>query len=352
MNIKRLEKIRREKAVDALLITDEYNMRYVAGYRGEGMLVYTSDSRYVLTDSRYTEQAGRECADYQCIDIGKDGYGKSLSKLLKDYAKTVGFENKSISYQFYQVFKKNLPDIILVELDDVIDELRVIKTAEEIALLRKAESIGDAAFSHILEYIKTGMSEREISLELEYFMKKSGAEDLSFDTIAASGENSSMPHAIPTDRLIREGDFLTLDFGCKYNGYCSDMTRTIGVGSVSKKQEAIYNIVLEAQKEAMKAIRPGVCCNEIDRIARAVIDDAGYGDCFRHGLGHSVGLFIHENPRFSPKCDTILEPGMVITVEPGIYIPGAFGVRIEDLIAVTETGYTNLTGSEKKLLIV
>lgn len=352
MDIQRLEDIRKVKELDAILITDKYNMRYIAGYRGEGMLLYTAYHKYILTDSRYTEQVEKECIEYECVDIADNGYGKTLSKVISSDIKKLGFENNSISYKVYEGLKKCLADISFIELDESIDELRIIKDDEEIENLRTAEGIGDAAFTHILKYLKPGISEQDIALELEYFMKKNGAEGLSFDTIAASGKNSSMPHAIPTDKALENGDFITMDFGCIYQGYCSDMTRTVGIGRISSMQESVYDIVLKAQLEAMKAIKPGILCSEIDRIARNIIRDAGYGNCFGHGLGHSVGLFIHENPRFSPKCNTVLEPGMVITVEPGIYLPGQFGVRIEDLIVVTENGCMNLTASDKELIIV
>lgn len=352
MDIQRLENIRKAKELDAVLITDIYNMRYIAGYRGEGMLLYTGYNKYVLTDSRYTEQVEKECEGYECVDIADNGYGKTLSKLISGDVKRLGFENNSISYKAYEELKKCLADVSFIELGESIDELRIIKDDEEIENLRTAEGIGDAAFTHILKYLKPGISEKDVALELEYFMKKNGAEGLSFDTIAASGKNSSMPHAIPTDKALENGEFITMDFGCVYQGYCSDMTRTVGIGRISSMQESVYDIVLKAQLEAIKAIKPGILCSEIDRIARNIIRDAGYGNCFGHGLGHSVGLFIHENPRFSPKCNTVLEPGMVITVEPGIYLPGQFGVRIEDLIVVTENGCMNLTASDKKLIIV
>ena len=353
----RLDRIMQEKDLKAILVTDRYNMRYIASYRGEGVLVYTGDRRYVVTDSRYTEQVQRECDGYKCMDIVGKGYVGCINEILGDIAcdkdlLRVGFENQSISYREYQEYSSGLTHACLVDLDGSLDAMRQIKTDEEIEKLRTAESIGDAAFAHIVEYIRPGLTEKEIALELEYFMKKNGAEGLSFDTIAASGLNSSMPHAIPTDKPLQDGDFLTMDFGCLYEGYCSDMTRTVAIGHVSDHMREVYETVLRAQTESMKSIRAGVPCNEVDGVARRIIADAGYGDCFGHGLGHSVGLFIHENPRFSPKCTDILQPGMVITVEPGIYIPGQFGVRIEDLVAVTEDGYINLTSSDKSLIII
>lgn len=353
----RLDRIMQEKDLKAILVTDRYNMRYIASYRGEGVLVYTGDHRYVVTDSRYTEQVQRECDGYKCMDIAGKGYVGCINEILGDIAcdkgsLRVGFENQSISYREYQEYSAGLTHACLVDLDGSLDAMRQIKTDEEIEKLRTAESIGDAAFAHIVEYIRPGLTEKEIALELEYFMKKNGAEGLSFDTIAASGLNSSMPHAIPTDKPLQDGDFLTMDFGCLYEGYCSDMTRTVAIGHVSDHMREVYETVLRAQTESMKSIRAGMPCNEVDGVARRIIADAGYGDCFGHGLGHSVGLFIHENPRFSPKCTDILKPGMVITVEPGIYIPGQFGVRIEDLVAVTEDGFVNLTKSDKQLIVI
>lgn len=361
----RFDRIMQDKDLKAILVTDRYNMRYIASYRGEGVLVYTGDHRYVVTDSRYTEQVQRECDGYTCIDIAGKGYVQSIKDALEDALGfracsaagkaehlRLGFENLSISYHEYQQYSAGLDGMELVDLDGSLDAMRQIKTDEEIEKLKAAESIGDAAFAHIVEYIRPGLTEKEIALELEYFMKKNGAEGLSFDTIAASGLNSSMPHAIPTDKPLQDGDFLTMDFGCLYEGYCSDMTRTVAIGHVSDHMREVYETVLRAQTESMKSIRAGMPCNEVDGVARRIIADAGYGDCFGHGLGHSVGLFIHENPRFSPKCTDILKPGMVITVEPGIYIPGQFGVRIEDLVAVTEDGFVNLTKSDKQLIVI
>ncbi len=352
MDISRLEDIRCGKKLDGILITDPYNIRYISGYQGEGMLFYTAKEQYILTDSRYVEQAAIESPAFVCVDIGKEGYAKTLHALLPGTSFILGFEDLHISYHTFSGLKQELVHTVWAELSDAVNQLRMIKTEEEIEAILMAEHIGDLAFSHMLHDISPGITEKEIALELEYFMKQHGAESLSFDTIAASGPNSSMPHAIPTDRRIASGDFLTMDFGCRYMGYCSDMTRTVGIGTLSAKQETIYDIVLNAQQAAIAAIRPGMACNEIDGIARSVIRDAGYGNYFGHGLGHSVGLFIHEEPRFSPKCTTILKPGMVLTVEPGIYLPGQFGVRIEDVIVVTEHGCRNLTSSEKKLLLL
>lgn len=352
-----LEKILCELELDAVMITDRYNMRYIASYRGEGVILYTNKAKYVLTDSRYTEQVERECEGYECVDIAGIGYAGNIRQILEKIKKPgikvrVGFENFSIGYRDYSEYNEKVDCAEFIPVDGRLDAIREVKTDEEIEKLRTAESIGDAAFKHILGYLREGITERNVALELEYYMKKNGAEGLSFDTIAASGKNSSMPHAIPTDKKLENGDFLTMDFGCLYDGYCSDMTRTVAIGNASDSMRKVYDIVLKAQMESMKCIKAGAWCNEVDAVARRVIADAGYGNCFGHGLGHSVGLFIHENPRFSPKCKAVLKPGMVITVEPGIYLPGQFGVRIEDLVAVTENGFINLTESDKSLIVV
>jgi Xaa-Pro aminopeptidase len=369
----------KDKCVDAVIISDRYNVNYISGYMGDtGMLLVTPEKQYVLTDSRYTEIAGRQAEGFVCVDIGADGYSKTIKRLLdEEFIKlltedeesasskqeiNVGFEDESISYKQYMKFSEELNNgeaskvvYVLQPLGTSVNSLRMIKSKDEIEKIAKAESIGDKAFEHIVEWIKPGMTEQEVALELEVTMRKLGATTLSFETIAASGENSSMPHAVPTGRRLKAGDFLTMDFGCVYEGYCSDMTRTVfikdcGLKQPTAKQLEIYNTVLTAQLEAMKMIKPGVVCSDVDACARRIISDAGYGDYFGHGLGHSVGLFIHEEPRFSKKCDTVLEPGMVITVEPGIYLPGEFGVRIEDLVVVTEDGYENLTHSRKELV--
>jgi Xaa-Pro aminopeptidase len=373
----RVRNLMKEKSVDAVIISDRYNVNYISGYMGDtGMLFFVGEAQYVLTDSRYTEIAGRQAEGFCCVDIGLDGYAKTVMRLLNeeigqslsesdvDKVVNVGFEDESISYRQYTAFCDEFNSdeaVVTYELSPLgtsVNELRMIKSEDEIRRIAAAEEIGDKAFKHIVSWLRPGMTEQEVALELEVAMRKLGATGLSFETISASGENSSMPHAVPTDRRLKAGDFLTIDFGCIYEGYCSDMTRTVfisvssecGLKQPTEKQLEVYNTVLKAQLESMKLIKPGAVCSEVDACARRVIADAGYGDYFGHGLGHSVGLFIHEEPRFSRKCDTVLEPGMVITVEPGIYLPGEFGVRIEDLVVVTEDGYENLTYSTKELV--
>lgn len=360
----RLYSIIKDQSLIGVILTDGYNIEYLSGYKGHtGIVLILEKNKYILTDSRYTEQAGNEAPDYECIDIGMKGYSKTIHKIIEDTYENnlpdkseliIGFEDKHISYSQYKAISDELGDkITLSELGDTVNQLRMIKSKDEIELIAKAEAIGDEAFNHIINFIEVGMTEKQVALELEYVMKSLGADGLSFDTIVASGSNSSMPHAVPTDKVIEEGDFVTLDFGCVYKGYCSDMTRTVYMGDqITEKQLEVYTVVLNAQKEALKHIKAGMVCSDIDKIARDYIAEAGYGQYFGHGLGHGVGLYIHEEPRFSRTCDVLLKPGMVLSVEPGIYLPGEFGVRIEDMIVVTEDGYENLASSPKVLILM
>ena len=230
--------------------------------------------------------------------------------------------------------------------------MRSIKDSEELKNICAAQALTDATFDYALNCIKPGISERELMLDMEFFMRKNGSEGTAFDFIVVSGKNSSLPHGVPTDKKIEIGDFVTMDFGAVVNGYRSDMTRTVGVGSITKEQKTVYDTVLKAQKAAIDYIKSGVKCCDADKVARDIIDLAGYKGCFGHSLGHSVGIEIHESPNCSPKCEKILLPGMIMTVEPGIYIEDKFGVRIEDMVQVREDGCINLTKSRKELIII
>ena len=247
--------------------------------------------------------------------------------------------------QGFNILKENT-------LSQKLNALRQIKSQDEIELIKKAQKITDDAFSHILNFIKSGVTEKEIALELEFFMRKSGSEGVAFDTIAVSGKNSSMPHGVPTDKPLEKGDFITMDFGAKWQGYCSDMTRTVALGKVTDKQRFVYDTVLKAQKAALDVIKAETICFDVDKAARDIIDNAGFKDCFGHGLGHSVGLYIHESPACNKRDMTPLKSGMIMTVEPGIYLENEFGVRIEDMVLVTENGYQNFTKSPKELIIL
>ena len=345
-----------DAGVNALFISDPYNLRYYTGFRGgEGFALITDqNSKVLITDSRYTEAAEKEC--YEGFIVEEYNLKRKISDILIKYitmdkVSLIGFENESISYSRYQWMVKEVCKAeCLKPLNDILLIPRQIKTPEEIEYLRQAEHIGDLAFEDILNILKPGMTELEVAAEIEYSMKKHGAEGLSFDTIAASGVNSSMPHAIPSNKKLETGDFLTMDFGCIYQGYCSDMTRTVCIGKASDEQKKIYNIVLSAQLSVLENLRPGMMCKDVDRIARDYISAQGYGEYFGHGLGHGVGLYIHETPAFNTRDTSIIRPNMIETDEPGIYLPGRFGVRIEDMILITEDGCESLAKSPKELI--
>lgn len=344
-------KLLEERELDAVLISNGYNMRYISGFAGATGYVYISKKqRVVLTDSRYTIQAKEEAVGYEVRQVKKK-YTELLAELLnEDGAKKVAIEGQDFLCYDLENWKKDLPQVSWTVLGSELSEFRMIKTPEELAKIKQAEHIGDLAFTKILDIIKPGITELEVAAYLEFYMKQNGAEGLSFDTIVASGVNSSKPHAVPGRKKIEKGDFVTMDFGCTYEGYCSDMTRTIVVGKASEEQKKVYQTVLDAQMAALSYIKAGYTGAQIDKVARDLITQAGYGDCFGHGLGHSVGLFIHENPRLSPSEDRVILANMTETVEPGIYIENFGGVRIEDLVVVTEDGCENFAHAPKELI--
>lgn len=357
MRVQAARKLLEEKGLDAAFIASPANIRYLSGFAGTDSYLYLSSKRQViLTDSRYTLQAEEEGKDCEVRTIkGERVYGALLKELLEeDKVKRLGFEDGVMTWQLVKKLQEAAGDKWgeerWVPLGEDLSLLRAVKDEGEIEKLARAEQIGDEAFSYILTQIKPGITELEIAAKLEYYMKSHGAQEKGFDTIAASGLHSAMPHAVPSEKVLEKGDFLTLDFGCKYQGYCSDMTRTVVIGKAGEKQKEIYKIVLEAQETALAGLRSGMTGAEGDALARKVIEEAGYGDYFGHGLGHSVGLEIHEKPALSPKDQTILRPGIIETVEPGIYIPGFGGVRIEDMTVITENGIKNLTSSPKELI--
>ena len=341
--------------VDAIFISSPANMKAVSGFSGEGYLYVSSSRNMVVTDFRYIIAAKAECPGWQIIDMQGEYFAPLVEALLEDQTELLGYEMEHITmHQFNQICnlyrEKGAGQLEFQNIDDALRNLRMVKSKEEICRIEKAEAIGDAAFLSVLKELKAGLTEKEVAAKLEFAMKCLGADGLSFDTIAASGINSAMPHAVPTDKKLEAGDFLTMDFGCRYHGYCSDMTRTVVIGKASKKQKEIYDLVLTAQEMVLENVKPGMTGKEADAIARDFLKSAGYGDNFGHGLGHSVGLEIHETPCFSKREDRIIKPGMVITVEPGIYIEGFGGVRIEDVICITENGCRNLTHSPKHLI--
>lgn len=347
----RVDRLRnRLNSGEAALISGYPNIFYYSGFTsGDAYILISHDLQMLITDSRYTIQAKEQTEGFEIIDI-KTGFENIFARVKET---RIGYEEDMLTVgEYKRLWRKLGAHQDFLRLQKTINEPRRVKDAEEIEKIAAAEKIGDMAFEHVLPMIKAGVTEREIALELEFFMKKQGASALSFETIAASGARSAMPHGTASGKTIENGDFLTLDFGCVFEGYCSDMTRTVAVGSVNGRQKEIYDVVLSAQRAAIDEIAVGKKCSDIDAAARKIIADAGYGGSFGHGLGHSVGIEIHEMPSFSPKCHDIIENGNVITVEPGIYIEGFGGVRIEDLIAVTDGGAKNLTFSPKELIIL
>lgn len=348
----RLERIRnkmKERKMDGILISKPENRYYFSQFTGSsGYVLITEDEQYFITDFRYKEQAAQQCKEYE-IKIHNSEL--KVNDIINSFQlKSLGFEDTYVTVKEFQNMVKNFKEIELKPLGTMIEEIRQIKSDNEIELIKKAAQIADKAFDHILEIIRPGMTEKEVALELEFFMKRNGAAALSFESIVASGWRSALPHGVASDKVIEKGDFVTMDYGCVYNGYCSDMTRTIVMGSASKKQKEVYNTVLKAQEEALKIFKAGIKGKEADKVARDIIEAAGYGDYFGHGLGHGLGLEVHEDPRVSPQGESLLQPNHVVTDEPGIYIPEFGGVRIEDLIYITETGCIRLSTSTKELI--
>ncbi len=352
--IERLKKIRsiiKNIGADGVIIYSPENRRYLSGFTGSsGYVIISKDNAAFLTDFRYTKQAELECKGYEIIEC-KNPFENYIADIIKGYnIKKLAYEDSFMTMDFYEKLKNKLDGSEFIPLKEQTGFIRIIKDEEELEYIKKAAEIADKAFDHILTVIKPGITEIDVSLELEFFMRRNGASKLSFDSIVASGWRSSLPHGIATNKEIHSGDLLTMDYGCVYNGYCSDMTRTVVVGKANEEQRKIYDIVLKAQTEALIHIKPGVLGKDVDKIARDIITDAGYGDYFGHGLGHGVGLAVHEEPRLSTAGDTPLEVNMVVTDEPGVYIPDFGGVRIEDLIVVGRDGPIVYSKSTKELI--
>ncbi len=348
-----LQNALKEKEIDGMLITNPINRTYMTGFKGsDGYGIVTQEQAYLLTDFRYTQQARKQAQYFEVIQFPNEAISAIRDLLAENNIKKLGFEENTVSFSQYRQFEQKLEVEELIPTKNLIKGYRKIKDKEEQEKMRQAAHIADLAFMYITDYIEVGMTEREIALELEFFMRNNGATGMSFDMIVASGTRSALPHGQPTDKKIEAGDLLTLDFGCVFDGYCSDMTRTIGIQHLSDKQKEIYNVVLEAQITALSQIKAGITGIESDKVARDIIKANGYGEYFGHGLGHGVGYEVHEEPRLSPRGNEVLKSGMVVTVEPGIYVEGLGGVRIEDMVIITEDGIENLTSSPKELIIV
>jgi len=334
--------------LEALLITKASNRRYLSGFTGSsGFLLLTKDEDILVTDFRYDEQARKQAAGLLVVRSNNSMVEK-LGELLERYRiKKVGLEKNVTTLGAYEEYRHYLPGIEFVPVNDPCEEFRRVKSHQEMVVLKKAVEIADKAFLHILNFLRVGQTEKEIAYEIEFFMRRIGAEKSAFETIVASGERSSLPHGVASDKPVASGELVTLDFGAVYRGYHSDITRTLVLGKPTSRQEEIYHLVLKAQETALENIRPGIKASDADALAREIIREAGLGENFGHGLGHGVGLEIHEGPRLSPRDDTVLKPGMVVTVEPGVYINGWGGVRIEDIVVITADGCEVLTKSPK-----
>jgi Xaa-Pro aminopeptidase len=338
----------------AVLVADRYNRRYLTGFESSaGIVVVTPHKAFFIVDFRYFEAAKSAVKDAETL-LMTDMYPQLAVILKESGTKELCLENETAIAQMQRIEEK-LPETKLIcsgVLSDAIKELRMIKDAEEVAAIKAAQAITDAAFKHILGYIKPGVAERELAAEIEYYMRKNGADGTAFPTICISGAKTSMPHGEPDDNTVKHGDFVTMDFGARKDGYCSDMTRTVAVDSVSAEQLRVYNTVLDAHMAAFEAAREGITGQQLDDVARGIINAAGYGNCFGHGLGHSLGLEVHENPRAAAGSNAVLQNGMIMTIEPGIYLAGEYGVRIENMALICENGCENLTKSERELVIV
>jgi Xaa-Pro aminopeptidase len=351
--LERLRKVMKEKELPAFLITNAFNRLYMTGFNGSaGYVLITQDRALFLVDFRYVTQAEQQTAGYEIKEHQPKVAVTILEILQEQGIKRLGFEQSDVSYGAFLNFQKDLSGIGLVPTDKLVEDLRMIKDASEIQIMQEAADLADATFSHILTKLKPGVSELEISLEIEMFIRSHGGTSTSFDTIVASGERSALPHGRASERLLQANEFVKMDFGAYYKGYCSDITRTVVLGKPTDKHREIYHIVLEAQLNCLDHLKPGMTGSQGDALARDVIARYGYGDHFGHGTGHSLGLEIHESPRLSKLDDSILKPGMVVTVEPGIYLPGFGGVRIEDDVVLTDTGIKILTHSTKDFLII
>ncbi|MGY3190213.1 M24 family metallopeptidase [Lysinibacillus sp. TE18511] len=351
-----LEQLRtalRAQQSDVFIITSHQNRRYLTGFTGSaGTVVITQTQALLLVDFRYTQQATNQSKEFDVREIDRSHLYKTIQEILDtESIQTVGFEQQHVTYEAYQLMSSKLT-ATLKPLSNIVENLRMIKTTEEIELIKKAAWVSDEAFKYILTFIKPGVSEIDIANELEFHMRKNGATGAAFDIIIASGHRSALPHGVASDKKIEKGDMLTLDFGAYYQGYRSDMTRTIAVGEPPEKLKEVYQIVYDSLQKALSNMKAGITGKEADSYSRDFIKAKGYEKNYGHGSGHGIGLDIHENIFMSTVCEDILEENMVLTVEPGIYIPKIGGVRIEDDVIVTKNGVEVITNSPKELIIL
>ena len=354
-NIERIQEILKEQGLDGLLLTDEKNQRYAAGFAfTDGAVLVGREKAWLITDSRYIEAAEKAAAPG--VTVWLYDRERPLMERLKAAIREAGMERLAaedgkLSHREYLAYEKAL-GMALLPAGELMAKLRAAKTEEEIGAMRTAQAIAERALEEVLTLIRPGMTEKQVMAELVYRTLRHGSEGNSFDPIVVSGPNTSLPHGVPGDRVIRRGDFVTMDFGCLKDGYCSDMTRTVAVGEVSEEMRNVYDIVLQAQLAGIAVARAGIPGKEIDAAARKVITEAGYGPYFGHGFGHSLGLDIHEAPSANSRGEEPMPVGAVCSAEPGIYLPGCFGVRIEDVMILREGGCEVITKAPKELIIL
>jgi Xaa-Pro aminopeptidase len=359
LKIKKLQKKLVYKNLDAFLVTDPLNIRYLSGFWGinpterEALLLITPKEAFLLISALYLEQALALKPDFKIAEVKRERpFGKVLKELTeKVKTKRLGFESGNLTFAEQQGLKKEIKRVKFLTTTEFVETFRLIKDSNEISALQKAAHLADEAFKHIERFIKPGLTEKEVGLELEVYIRKR-SEDVSFKPIIASGSNSSLPHHTFSSKRIKAQEMILLDFGAKVNGYCSDMTRMIFLGKSTKEQEQIYQTVLSAQREALKNIKAGITGHQADSVARDIIKKAGFGDNFTHRLGHGVGLGIHEKPYLGEESHDILKSGMVFTIEPGIYLPGWGGIRIEDTVLLKNGEIEVLTKSPKEITII
>ena len=341
------------RGLDAMLITSEPGEFYAVGFHGEGVALITPDKTWYYTDSRYIEAAQQQITGAQVAQLPKGvRYRDLVGDLVKEAGVSrLGFEEQYVSVADHTIWTENI-EAEFVPASELLTELRQVKDENELAAMREAQRITDEALLEILNFIKPGLTESEVAARLTYIMARKGAERNSFDPIVACGPNGSKPHAVPGPDVIQKGQFVTMDFGCVVGGYCSDMTRTVAIGQPSEEMELVYNTVLKAQLAGIAVAKAGVTGKEVHEAGAKVIADAGYGEYFGHGFGHSLGIEIHENPGFHLRNDKPIPAGALLSAEPGIYLPGRFGVRIEDVIMLTEEGCVDITRSPKQLIVL
>jgi len=353
--MKRVDNVREkleELDLDALLVTNMYNVRYLANFTGTtGLVVITKEEAYFVTDFRYTEQAAAQAQGFEIIKNEGLIYEEVAKIVKKDNIQNLGFEDTNITYATFTKINEII-DCELKPVTGLVEKLREVKTEDEIEIIQEAVNIAEKGFDYILGFVKPGITEIEVANELDFYMRKLGATEVSFDTIVASGIRSAMPHGVASDKIIENGDMVTIDFGCYYKGYVSDMTRTFAVGDPGEQLKEIYEIVYQANKKVAEVAKAGMTGAELDAVARDYITEHGYGESFGHTTGHGIGLEIHEGPAISFRNEEALVENNVITNEPGIYIPGLGGVRIEDDLVITKDGNYNLMSSPKELTII